>query len=97
MNTLTAIDQLYNDYITRLDGDSEESAAALRECRAELLKLKPRATRAEQNNELIAMIIEHVQDAERGAFAAGLLAAENGGGYTEPSGGHGTPADSFPQ
>lgn len=50
MNTLAAIDQLYNDYITRLDGDSEESAAALRECRAELLKLKPRATRAEQNN-----------------------------------------------
>lgn len=42
MNTLTAINQLYYDYITRLDGDSEESAAALRECRAELLKLKPR-------------------------------------------------------
>lgn len=52
---------------------------------------------AEQNNELIALIIEHVQDAERGAFAAGLLAAESGDGYTEPSGGHGTPADSFPQ
>lgn len=52
---------------------------------------------AEQNNELIAMIIEHVQGAERGAFAAGLLAAENGGGYTDPSGRHGTPADSFPQ
>lgn len=50
MNTLTAINQLYDDYITRLDGDSEESAAALRECRAELLKLKPRATRAEQNS-----------------------------------------------
>ena len=50
MSTLTAIDQLYNDYITRLDGDSEESAAALRVCRAELLKLKPRATRVEQNN-----------------------------------------------
>lgn len=97
MNTPTAINQLYDDYITRLDGDSEESAAALRECRAELLMLKPRATRAEQNNRLIALIIEHVQDAERGAFAAGLLAAENEDGYTEQSGGHGTPADSLPQ
>lgn len=52
---------------------------------------------AEQNNRLIALIIEHVQDAERGAFAAGLLSADTGDGYTEPSGGHGTPADSFPQ
>lgn len=52
---------------------------------------------AEQNNRLIALIIEHVQDAERGAFAAGLLAAENKDAYTEPSGGHSTPADSFPQ
>lgn len=52
---------------------------------------------AEQNNRLIALIIEHVQDAERGAFAAGLLTAENGDSYTEPSGGHGIPADSFPQ
>lgn len=53
---------------------------------------------AEQNNRLIALIIEHVQDAERGAFAAGLLAAaESGDGYTEQSGGHGTPADSLPQ
>lgn len=52
---------------------------------------------AEQNNRLIALIIEHVQDAERGAFAAGLLAAENGDSYTDPSGRHGTPADSFPQ
>lgn len=34
---------------------------------------------------------------ERGAFAAGLLAADNGDGYTELSGGHGTSADSFPQ
>lgn len=52
---------------------------------------------AEQNNRLIALIIEQVQDAKRGAFAAGLLAAENVDGYTDPSGGHGTPADSFPQ
>lgn len=52
---------------------------------------------AEQNNRLIALIIEHVQDAERGAFAAGLLAADTGDGYTEQSGGHGTPADSLPQ
>ena len=52
---------------------------------------------AEQNNRLIALIIEHVQDAERGAFAAGLLAAESGDGYTEQSGGYGTPADSLPQ
>lgn len=46
----TAIEQLYNDYTTRLDSDSEESANALRECRAEFLKLNPRATRAEQNS-----------------------------------------------
>lgn len=51
----------------------------------------------DQNNGLISLIIEHVQDAERGAFVAGLLAAENEDSYTEPSGGHGTPADSFPQ
>lgn len=47
---LTALEQLYNDYTNRLDSDSEESAAALRECRAEFLKLKPRAARAEQNS-----------------------------------------------
>lgn len=52
---------------------------------------------AEQNNRLIALIIEHVQDTERGAFAAGLLTADTGDSYTEPSGGHGTPADSLPQ
>lgn len=46
----TALEQLYNDYTTRLGSDSEESAAALRECRAEFLKLKPRAARAEQNS-----------------------------------------------
>lgn len=46
----TALEQLYNDYTTRLDSDSEESAAALRECRAEFLKLKPRAAKAEQNS-----------------------------------------------
>ena len=61
----TAIDQLYDDYITRLDGDSEESAAALRECRAELLKLKPRATRAEQNSAMTQYSITDLPNAGR--------------------------------
>lgn len=54
---------------------------------------------AEQNNELIALIIEHVQDAERGAFAAGLLAAENGNSGTVPdeSGGQDKPAGGWLQ
>lgn len=52
---------------------------------------------AEQNNELIALIIEHVQDAERGAFAAGPLAAENGDSYTDPSGGQDKPAGGWLQ
>lgn len=44
---------------------------------------------AEKNNALIALIIEHVQEAERGAFAAGLLAGKNKDGAAEPEHGSG--------
>lgn len=62
----------------KMNKDTEESAQKLS------AYIRALNLTAEQNNELIAMIIEHVQNAERGAFAAGLLAAENGNSGTVP-------------
>lgn len=77
----------------KMNKDTEESAQKLS------AYIRALNLTAEQNNELIAMIIEHVQDAERGAFAAGLLAAENGddGTDTDESGGQDKPAGGWLQ